>query len=274
MSWVSLNDSVRTTDWSYFQYDRAYRAHDIDKFCSDHPEVGAAVVRFCWPSGVKDARYDHYYDGFTRNGKIVMGYGWPNPRKSVGRVIDDWMDAMGDRVPKVILGDWEDVSTFEGKSPAQLADHMKALNHEKHFRLPDVVHGEYSRGGWLDLNMLMSAETRAYNWWLAHWPWGAPDFKDQAHTFSEMDAWLPIDNNFTPYRGRIALIPESSVVGWQATSQLDYLSRGWLDGGYFKDSFLNPIFGGGATPPDPPDPTEKAIVEVKVVQGEAEIRTV
>ena len=269
MSWPTLNESERTTDWSYFQYDRLLRPHDIDKFCADHPEVEAAVIRFVWPSGVKDAKYDHYYDGFTRNGKIVMGYGWPNPWKSVGWVLDKWMAAMGDRVPKVIFGDWEEVSTFEGKSPAQLADHMKALNAEKHKRLPDVVHGEYGRGGWFDGNLLFSDEIRAYNYWLAHWPYGAPDFKDQAHTFSEMDAWLPIDNNFTPYRGRIAQIPESSVVGWQATSQLDYLSRGWLDGGYFKKSFTDPIFNGGTPTPTPPEKTE---VEVKYNPDESVIK--
>lgn len=276
MSWPALSESSRITDWSYFQT-KNYLNHpcDIDLFCSEHPEVDGAVIRFVWPSGVKDSKYDYYYDGFTRNGKIVMGYGWPNPKKTVKQVVDDWLKAMGDRVPKVIFGDWEEVSTFEGKTPSQLADHMKALNAEKQRRIPDAVHGEYGRGGWLDANVRASDEIRKYYWWLAHWPWWPPDFKDQAHSFSELDSFLPIDNNFTPYRGKVVTIPVASVVGWQATSELhNYVPRGRnLDGGYFTNAFLNPIYG-GAGPVEPPPTAEKAIVEVKVVQGEAEIKVI
>ncbi len=272
MPWPTLEESYRITDWSYFQMTNSItrRPYDIDKFCEENPHVDGAVVRFCWPSGVKDPKYDHYYDGFTRNGKIVMGYGWPNVYHSVARVLDDWERAMGDRVPKVIFGDWEEASSITGATPARITNHLKALNDGKHQRFPSVVHGEYGRGGWLDNNMIWDDSMRQLNWWIAHWIWGAPDFNRQAHSFAEMDAWLPIGNSFTPNRGRVARILVESVKGWQATSRLKYLSRGNLDGGYFTREFIDPIYNGGT---EPQPPTKKAIVEVtaEVVQGEAEI---
>ena len=272
MPWPSLAESYRITDWSYFQAkDVLNRPYDIDLYCNEHPEVDGAVLRFCWPDGTKDQKYDHYYDGFTANGKIVMGYGWPNVWRTVQRVVDDWLKAMGNRVPKVIFGDWEEASSITGASAAKITDHMKALNVEKHNRIP-VVHGEYSRAGWLDGNVIASAEIRALNWWLAHWIYPPPDFKDEAKSFSELDALLPIDNNFTPYRGKIVLIPEASVKGWQATHTLT-MPRGSLDGGYFKRSFIDPIYFPQQPPQPPQPPAEKAIVKVKatVTQGAADI---
>jgi hypothetical protein len=274
MSWPK--ECKRFVDWSFFQSKNYLgQAIDVDQFCKDHPEVDGAVLRFVWPSGYKDQKYDHYYDGFTNNGKMVMGYGWPNPKKSVANVIDDWEAALGKRVPKAMFGDWEEVSTFDGKSPAQLTDHMRALHVEKSSRFPTVIHGEYSRAAWLDKHIIGNAFTRALNWWLAHWIYPPPDFRDEASSFSELDALLPIDNNFTPWRGKVILIPVESVVGWQASHVLDILPRGKSDGGYFTNAFLDLVFNGGTTEPEPePEPTEKAEIEVKVTKGEADIKVV
>ncbi len=273
MPWPALSECYRFVDWSWYQNKGPaglYRPFDVARFCAEHPEFDGAVLRFVWPNGAVDKHYAHYYDGWMAENKIVMGYGWPNPTKSAVSVVQDWKRALGERIPKVIWGDWEEASTFEGKTKGQLTSHMRALYDAKKTYLQDVVHGEYSRAGWLDQRIEALAEIRAYLWWLAHWIYPPPDFKDQAEQINELDVLLPIDNNFTPYRGKVILIPVEKVKGWQGSSRGKIVPRGTSDMGYMLRSFVDPIYNGGTPPPPAP---EKAIVEVKatVTQGNAEI---
>lgn len=259
----------RYVDWSFYQNHGwpLYKPFDIDAFCAAHPEVDGAVLRFCWPNGSVDQNYTHNYDGFVRNGKRVMGYGWPNPQKHVSFVMEDWKKALGERIPKVIFKDWEEASTFVGKTNGQLTDCMKATEFAAKVAFPDSVHGNYSRAAWIDKRIIVGDWFHTLIWWLAHWIYPPPDFKNQATSFSELDALLPIDNNFTPYRGKS--IRKDNVIGWQLSSKGLIVPRGTSDMDYFLLDFTDPIFNGGTPPPPPPEKTE---IEVKYNPDDAVIK--
>lgn len=271
MSWPTLIESKRVIDWSWFQNSGwpFYKPFDVEAFLLEHLEVEAAILRFCWPDGSPDKHYPYYYDEFTRLRVPVMGYGWPNSNYPVTRTMDHWKAAMGDRVPKVVFSDWEETDALQG-TKGQLTDLMR--NHDAGVSLafPGIIHGNYSRAHWLDQHIIPSDWLRQQLWWLAHWIYPPPEFNRQAKSFSELDGLLPIDNNFTPFRGNLVQIPADKVVGWQASSKFAIVPRGTSDGGYFKRSFLDPIFG--QEPPPPPPPDEGPIpIELLFPAGKAEV---
>jgi hypothetical protein len=200
-----------------------------------------------------DKHYAHYYDGFTRNGKKVMGYGWGNGQKSVAAVMEDWKRALGERIPVVIFKDWEEASVFQGLTPSRMTDLIRATEDAAMLNF-DVGHGNYSRANWLDNRVVAGDWIHELLWWLAHWIY-PPSLGRQARAFVELDLCLPIDNSFTPYRGSIVKLKESKVGGWQASSRLQIVPRGTSDGGYFLKTFLDKYFGGG--PPPGPGPEEE-----------------
>jgi hypothetical protein len=272
MSWPSLSESCRAVDWSIFNWE--YRPwpikkpKDVQKFLADHPKIEVAILRFGWPDGSPDPYYPTYFDEFTDAGVKVMSYGWPNKHKSPSAVMEDWKRALGDRVPRVLWSDWEDAYVLSELSQFQMQDLMRKhyLSVANHF--PDQAQGFYGRGGWLDEHVGSPPEWfYEIDWWVAHWPFPPPDFKNQATSFAELDAMLPIDNNFTPYRGKVVKIPVNKVKGWQATSDLD----GHGDAGYFLRSYIDQKFD-GAEPE--PAPIEKPEIEVRVVKGEATIKVI
>lgn len=257
MPWPALAECERFIDWSWYQNHGGLlrKPFDVNAFCDAHPEVDGAVIRFCWPSGAVDKHYAHYYDGFKANGKKVMGYGWANGMKAVADTMEDWKTALGDRIPVVIGKDWEEASVFAGMNRGSMTDLIKASHELAQITFPDSEHMDYSRASWLDVHVLAGDWINDRLWWLAHWIYPAPDFADMAKSFAEIDTMLPIDNNFTPYRGRIVNIPLSQVIGWQVGSRFEIVPRGTSDGGYFLKSFLDQHFGEGPPPPsnDVPD---------------------
>jgi hypothetical protein len=278
MAWPELSRCERFVDWSWFQ-NKGWPLHqpfDVDAFCRDHPEVDGAVLRFCWPSGAKDEHYDHYFDGFQRNGKKVLGYGWPNPTKSVTSVMNDWMRALGSRIPPALFSDWEETGTFNGKTKAQITEHLRVMHLEARQAFPDQAHGMYSRAAWLDAHIIVADWFHEIRWWLAHWPFPPPDFNDQASTFAELDAMLPIDNGFTPFRGSAVKIRQENVVGWQASSRLAIVPNGRSDGGYFLKSYLLPLFqdDDDDTIPLPPPDVQPIPIRLEVPAGRTEVEVV
>lgn len=269
MSWPSLNENYRTIDWSIFNWEYnpwpIKKPKDVQKFLANHPKIDVAVLRFAWPDGSPDSYYPTYFDEFTAAGVRVMGYGWPNKYKTVGAVMENWKRALGDRIPLALWSDWEETDVLSGLNQIQMKDLMLRHYEGVAAAWPAQRQGFYSRGGWLDGAVgIMPAWMKEVIWWLAHWIYPPPDFTDQATTFGELDAMLPIDNNFTPFRGNIIKIAVDKVAGWQGTSTLD----GHGDAGYFLKSIIDSIFGGGE--PIPPEP-EKIPILIEVPEGKTEI---
>lgn len=247
MAWPRLDKSRRTIDWSWFNAKGwlIRKPLDVEEYLARHA-VEVAVLRFCWPSGAPDPYYPIYFDAFQAAGIPVMGYGWPNGKVSLLQTMENWKRALGDRVPEVLWSDWEEADVLDHLNQAALGDWIYRHNEQVDLTFSSI-HGNYSRAYWLDEQVgRKSAWLDALLWWLAHWIW-PPYLGRQAQSFVELDALLPIDNNFTPFRGNIVKLPEARVVGWQATSKLD----GHGDGGYFKRSFIDPIFNGEEPPPPP-----------------------
>jgi len=245
MSWPK--ECKRIVDWSWYNNygPPLHKPYDVAEFIEDHPEVDGVVLRFCWPSGAKDKHYDGYYDAWMESGKIVMGYGWSNPKGTIADGIEDWKVAMGDRVPRVLISDWEETTEFKKLSKGQLTDRIKGHNPAVAVAFPLCTILNYSRASYLDARVIPGEWVNQLKWWLAHWIYMV-DTGEQAANFAELDECLPIDNSFTPNRGKVVRIKEENVKGWQASAKMKIVpfKRGVCDGGYFKPSFLNPIYGG------------------------------
>lgn len=251
-------------DWSWFNNHgwRAlppYKPFDVDKFCAEHPEVEGAVIRFLWPSGKVDKHYAHYYDGFTRNGKKVAGYGWAHPFKTVADVMESWKVALGDRVPKLIGGDYEDVTDWN-PTKTRWTNTLQNTWEAQQVTFPDSAHMSYSRGSWLDDHIITGPWFRDIKWWLAHWIYPVTTGKQAAH-WREIDELLPIDNDWTPFRGRVVKIKQENVIGWQGSEQGAIVPRSYSDLDWMLKSFIAPIYNGGV-PPVPPglDPVPVEVV--------------
>lgn len=272
MPWPTLNECERWVDWSWYQKDLLNRPFDVDSFLELHSEVEGAFIRAIWPGGAKDSKYGHYYDGFKKNGRKVAAYLWANPNKSFSRVMDDWEAALGDRVPPLLGRDWEEQSGYSGKSDQFVTDNMKGTIEAAEMRFPNAVWIDYSRAGWLDSRIIHGSWMDKLIYWMAHWLYPPPGFNRQAEAFSEVDALLPISNNFTPWRGRNHGITIAQVKGWQISSRGKIVPRSTSDMDYFLKSFLDPIYGdGNGQPPTQPDPIP---VEVRVPAGKATVTVI
>src|SRR3989304_6283702 len=153
MPWPSLDQNERWVDWSWYQKEVSEQPFDVDVFCRNHPEVEGAIVRAVWPDGSVDQKFAHYYDGFQRNGKKVAAYLWPNPQKTIANMVKDWNTALSGRLPKLLAYDWEEASTFLGKSNAQLTSLMQSLWAALPGFYGEQTHIFYSRGSWLDFRI-------------------------------------------------------------------------------------------------------------------------
>ena len=268
MPWPILTLSGKAVDWSWYQNDGIdpyYRPFDVDAFCSAHPYIEFAIIRAVWPNGTTDQHYAHYYDGFYKNGVRVAAYLWPNPQKTIPAMIADWKRALGDRIPKLLVYDYEEATTFIGKTASQLTSLMTSVWGAVPLAFPDQVHINYSRGSWLNARIIQGSWINEIRWWLAHYIYPKPDVALQAKSFAELDALLPIGNNFTPYRG--TLITEANVIGWQFSSKGALVPRGSSDMDYFLRSFLDPIYQDA--PPPPPPPPQTLEQRVGVLEREA-----
>jgi hypothetical protein len=264
MPWPEGNR--RLVDWSFFNNHGwpLHKPFDVDAFCELHPECQGAILRFNWPGGKPDQHYAHYYDGFERNGKIVAGYGWASPFKTASANMELAKIALGERVPKLIGFDYEDVTDW-APTNLQWTNCLRTTWEAQQITFPESEHMSYSRAGWLDSHIIVGDWFHKIIWWLAHWIYPPPDFNRQAKHWSEVERMLPIDNNFTPFRGRVVKIQEENVKGWQISSRGEIVPRGFSDLNLFQNSFIDPIYSGGSGPgpepgPDPdPDPVDVTI---------------
>lgn len=270
MAWPDELESERWVDWSWYQNDGGlfHRPFDVDAFCAAHPDIQGAIIRACWPDGSIDQHYAHYYDGFTSNGLRVAAYLWPHPQQAIATVTANWRRAVGDRVPRLIGYDYEEASTFVGAPNSLVTSCMRASWEAAQLTFPGAIHMNYSRGSWLDSRVTGGSWMNEMRWWLAHYIYPIPTVAQTATSFEEIDARLPIDNGFTPYRGRI--LTTERVVAWQFTSRLAIVPRGTSDGDYLLKSFVQPIYGG---PPAPP-PAEKVPVEIRVPAGKTNVTVI
>lgn len=280
MPWPELQECERWVDWSWYQNHGLLalpprKPFDVDAFLDAHPYIEGAIIRAVWPNGSPDQHYAHYHDGFLRNGRRVAAYLWPNPRKSVAGQVEDWKRALGDRVPKLIGFDYEESSTFQGISNQQLTTLMRTIADGFDGWFPDQqTMQKYSRGSWLDERIIPGPWMGELFWWFAHWIFPQPDVRRQARSFAEIDSLLPIDNGFTPFRGRTTGIPPEMVVAWQFSSRLEIVPNGTSDGDYLLKSFTRQVYDGPAPPPDPdpdPDPGQRLSIEVRVPQGKVDV---
>ena len=267
MPWPDETLCERWVDWSYYQNDGSllHRPFDVDAFCAAHPDIQGAIIRAVWPEGTTDQHYAHYYDGFTRNGLKVAAYLWPNPQKLVPQVVEDWRRGLGDRVPKLIGYDYEEASTFVGASNSLVTSTLRASWEAGQAVFPGAVHINYSRGSWLDARVTGGDWLNTMRWWLAHYVYPVPDLAQTATSFEQIDARLPIDNGFTPSRGKYIRV--ENVVMWQFTSRLTIVPKGTSDGDYMLTSFSREVFGGA--PPPPPEP--KLPIEIRVPAGKTDV---
>ena len=250
MAWPDESLCERWVDWSWYQNDATdlHRPFDVDTFCAAHPYVAGAVIRAVWPDGSPDKQYPHYFDGFTRNGKKVAAYVWPNPRKTTALMVEDWRRGLGERIPKLIGYDYEEAATFAGTNPTQRTSLLRASWAAGLAAFPGPAHINYSRGNWLTANIIVGDWIHEMKWWMAHYIY--PDQVEplKATHWTEVDRMLPIDNGFTPGRGPIHV---ENVVAWQFSSGGMIVPRGTSDMDYFLKSFVDPIYG-GTQPPLPP----------------------
>ncbi len=276
MSWPKESDSYKFIDWSYFNNQGwpRYKPFDVAKFCELHPEVDGAVVRFMWPGGKQDQHFEHYFDGFTEARKMVAGYGWTNPGKSIATNIANAKAALGSRIPRLIGFDYEEVTDWNYSKP-QWTNALRNMWDAQRSEWPDSGHMSYGRAGWLDDNISAGDWFHEIDWWLAHWIYPPPDWNRQASHWSEIDLLLPIDNNFTPYRGRVVKIQEERVKGWQISSRGDIVPRGFSDMGYFLKEFIDPFYEQPEPPPDPgSDPGDPVPVEIHFPEGSIDLTVV
>lgn len=271
MPWPTIAESIKAIDISYYQNNGGLtrQPFDVDAFVAANPDVGLVIIRALWPGGSPDPHYPHYFDGFTRNGVRVAAYLWPaDPSK--------WLAALGDRVPKLIGSDHEDWSGNSDMTPAQLTAELHRTQDNLRLSFPAatvLAKTPYSRGSWLDANIQPSTRVNEYDWWLAHYPY--PPYLGgtrQATSFAELDSMLPIDNGFTPYRGRVHNITPDKVKGWQASSrgQLPGI-KGAVDLGYWLRSFVAGVYDEPEQPTPPPTDRPKVEVTVKFNLSEVDV---
>lgn len=280
MSWPNLEGSVKAVDLSWYQNTGwpLRKPFDVDLFCAENPDVELAIVRVNWPGGSPDQHFAHYYDGFERNGVKTLAYVWSNVNHTIQQIEANWKRALDGREPKALLPDHETWSGNENASKLVLTRdlHRSVELAERLFSGEVVVKtssNPYSRGGWLDAHIIPSAQVDGYKWWLAHYPY-PPQYggNRQVTSFDEMDPLLPIDNNFTPWRGRVHSIPSENVVGWQFSSKGALEGAlGSIDLNYFRRSFVETLFD--EQPPEPPEPppAEKVPVEIVVPAGKVNV---
>jgi hypothetical protein len=259
MSWPEKSSVVNATDWSYFQQINQHtppRIIPIESFCAANPTLEVFILRACWPSGLPDPLYPLYYDALTAAGKKVAAYLWPNVTKKIGVTEENWKAALGDRVPKLLMLDFEEPRY--GATKDQLTDNaddsleaLAALYPGRH------VIG-YCRANWWEAFINRKIEAH-WKWILAQYPLPFPDGEGgfrQYRTHAELAKHLPIGNSFTPYMGKTGRFTHANVIGWQF-SEYGYLP-GWtrrLDLDSLKRDFVLQVFGEVApTPPVPPFP--------------------
>lgn len=269
MSWPTLEESVRTVDISWWQNSGwpLRNPFDVDQFCELNPDVELAILRLNWPGGPKDSHYDHYYEGFVRNGRKVAAYVWPD-------TIERWKLWFGDRVPKMICSDHETHSGNQGQTRDFYTSELHRTQENLRLAFPSatvLARSPYSRGNWLDEHILPSERVNNYRWWLAHYPY-PPHLggNRQVRSFAELDPILPIDNDFTPYRGRNHNIPPENVVGWQASDRAELPgTHGRIDIGYWRRAHIAVIYDEELD--DPPTEPELVRIEVSGPEGSYEI---
>jgi hypothetical protein len=259
MSWPTLAKSIKYTDWSWYQHQDDGTAWDPAEFVELHPEIDLYILRACWPSGAVDPHFTTYYDGFEATGKKVGAYVWPNTNKPIAETKEDWKVALDGRVPRLLIEDFENHKGNAGVDPKALTYNARVSLEAGQAMFPNSTVAPYTRGYWWDANILHGWEGD-YEFMLAHYPYLVYDLDlDKwrlAHTFEESDPCLPVDNNFTPYRGKNVQLEQ--VIGWQLSHHGVFapINNGRLDFGYFRREIVERIYD-----PLPTDDEIKVFIE-------------
>ncbi len=258
MSWPALTQLSKWVDVSWWQNNGPpeHEPFDVDAFFQANPQVEGGFIRAIWNDGSVDEHYPHYFDGFSRNGRKVAAYLWPNITKTIDQVVEDWQVALGDRVPPLLALDFEETSQNAGRSRADLTANMQASFDALRATFPEATVIGYSRASWLDEHINVGTWFHELRWWLAHWIFPG-DLGREAFSFEEVDGILPIDNDRVPWRGNVVRIEPDNVVGWQFSSkgQLARVNTA-VDLDYFLRSFLDEVYDEDGEEPEP-TPSER-----------------
>mgnify|MGYP001572882399 CR=1 FL=1 len=253
MAWPDESLTVDSVDWSWWNQigNTGTKPIPVAEFVELNPSVDVYWLRACWPSGLPDKLYPVYYDAVVAAGKKVAAYVWPNVTMTIARVKENWKIALGDRVPKLVVGDFEEPSY--GQDNAALTGDLHRSLPALSETFPNSVIAGYGRASWIDEKIRVPLPA-GFPWIVAHYPmpYFSPEYR-QYKTHDELHNNLPIGNSFTPTLGR--RLGAAEVVGWQF-SEYGYLP-GWakrMDLDSFKADFVETVYGDHVPPPEPSDP--------------------
>lgn len=257
MSWLSKNELVRGVDWSWYQQNSNGTFIDVGQFVAQNPLVEVFILRACWPNGEPDKAYPYYFDELTARDKKVAAYLWPNPIREDQPV--RWQYAIGDRVPKVIMLDFE--LTFYQTNAVLTANAEDSFEHAEALFATDSPVIGYTRAAWWAEHITSDIE-KDHQFILAHYPYFLQTGTwRQIENFGVLENALPIDNNFTPYMG--GRFDHNNVLGWQFSSKgrlASYTKD--IDMDSLKSVWVKSVWE-GALPP----PVEPVRIEVHVPQN-------
>jgi GH25 family lysozyme M1 (1,4-beta-N-acetylmuramidase) len=256
VSWPDRDFLVRGVDWSWYQQNSNGSYIDVGQFVAQNPAVEVFILRACWPNGVQDAAYPYYYDELTARGKKVAAYLWPNPTRPEQPA--SWQFAIGDRVPKLIMLDFE--LTYYQTDAVLTANAEESFAHASALFDTHVI--GYTASYWWETHIKTDLE-KSHQFILAHYPYFLQGgVWKEMENFEVLEKQLPIDNNFTPRMG--ARFTHDNVIGWQFSSKgrlpsynnnmdLDSLKRAWV----------SLVFEDIPVPPTPLPPATETITILK-----------
>jgi hypothetical protein len=211
MSWPAKEETLDSTDWSWFQQNSDGSFIDVDRFVAENPNVKVVMLRACWPNGAPDKSYAYYANTFRKYPDIVViAYLWPNPLRSDQPA--RWTEALltADEMPDAVMLDFE--LTFYQTDEVLTKNARESIAEAKKFDLPLVL---YTRGNWWEQHIKDASIEQGETFIVAHYPYFLINGTwQQCIRHSDLHANLPIGNSFTPYLGRIK---KSQAMGWQCS---------------------------------------------------------
>jgi len=208
MSWPIKDETIDSIDWSWWQQHND-KFIDVDEFMAQNPNIKVVILRACWVNGMPDKSYPVYFDAFRKHDVTIVAYLWPNPLRD--DIQERWCIAIGDRIPDGIMLDFE--LTFYQTNKVLTDNAEQSFKDAEIFQLPVIG---YTRGEWWNTHIIRTVEINKY-FIVAHYPFFLLDgIWQQCRNHSELHNKLPIDNNFTPYLGRLK---KKQVLGWQLSEK-------------------------------------------------------
>lgn len=211
MSWPIKDETLDAIDWSWYQQNSDGSFIDVDEFMARNPNVKVVILRATWVNGALDRSYPHYYREFRKHDVIIIAYLWPNPLRT--DMLARWTEALlaADDMPDGLMLDFE--LTFYQSNEVLTDNAEQAWEDAETFDLPVIG---YTRGNWWETHIIRTVERGKY-FIVAHYPQFMIEGRWQfCRNHADLHAKLPIDNNFTPYLGRLK--PEQ-VLGWQFSAK-------------------------------------------------------